>query len=329
MHTLKNIRPREKDKKSHSVLLQRTNEKDKELTKMFVFEYMRHYGSSADERKVAVSKQHPLQSSWKCVRREDVKSTIDAKKAAEIYFSGLLSFPGRRWLWSQIDYSFQMDISEKIDIGLWWLSQEGETWTHRKKIISWTGMRLSILQQHSWAAKASTCAGSSKVWVSDSSRRSLNFKRFTGIVWTPMGYRHPLLMLLLPLRQRLYWIRLFEKKLTEIRKRSVMGRYLKYVYRSSQNSLRSFKLVDKTSGSPVICNGWRFCNGIIAGVHESFLNINGLSNIIKAIKDCRMLHLGTPVLLPTGAKWDLVMIRSLPAVVIMELIPAEAARCGF
>jgi len=48
-------------------------------------------------------------------RREDVKSTIDAKKASEIisavYFHSLVE-----WLWSHIDYSFSDDISEKIDL---------------------------------------------------------------------------------------------------------------------------------------------------------------------------------------------------------------------
>ena len=111
---LKSISTREKIKNT-LVFVAKTNEKDKELTKMFVFEYMRHYGSSEDERKSRGLSNILYSLLEDGVRREDVKSTIDAKKAAEIisaiYFHSLVD-----WLWSQIDYSFSDDISGKIDM---------------------------------------------------------------------------------------------------------------------------------------------------------------------------------------------------------------------
>ncbi|MFZ3058636.1 MAG: TetR/AcrR family transcriptional regulator [Candidatus Methanoperedens sp.] len=111
--TLKGISTREKIK-NVLVFVAKTNEKDKELTKMFVFEYMRHYGSGQERRSRGLSNiLHSLIEEG--VRKEDVKSTIDAKKAAEIisaiYFHSLVE-----WLWSQVDYSFSEDISGKIDM---------------------------------------------------------------------------------------------------------------------------------------------------------------------------------------------------------------------
>ncbi|MCZ7385431.1 MAG: TetR/AcrR family transcriptional regulator [Candidatus Methanoperedens sp.] len=111
--TLKGISTREKIKNT-LVFVAKTNEKDKELTKMFVFEYMRHYGSGQERRSRGLSNiLHSLIEEG--VRDEDVKSNIDAKKAAEIisaiYFHSLVE-----WLWSQVDYSFSDDISEKIDM---------------------------------------------------------------------------------------------------------------------------------------------------------------------------------------------------------------------
>jgi len=111
---LKTVSTREKIK-NVLVFVAKTNELDKELTKIFVFEYMRHYGSSQDERK-----SHGLSNILHSliedgIKKQDLKSTIDAKKAAEIisavYFHSLVE-----WLWSQIDYSFSDDISGKIDI---------------------------------------------------------------------------------------------------------------------------------------------------------------------------------------------------------------------
>jgi len=110
---LKGISTREKIKNT-LVFVAKTNEKDKELTKMFVFEYMRHYGSGQERRSRGLSNiLHSLIEEG--VRDEDVKSNIDAKKAAEIisavYFHSLIE-----WLWSQTDYSFSDDISGKIDL---------------------------------------------------------------------------------------------------------------------------------------------------------------------------------------------------------------------
>ena len=111
---IKSISTREKIK-NILVFVAKTNEKDKELTKMFVFEYLRHYGSGQNERRSRGLSNilHGLIEDG--IKKEDVKSTIDSKKAAQIisaiYFHSMVE-----WLWSQIDYSFSDDISGKIDL---------------------------------------------------------------------------------------------------------------------------------------------------------------------------------------------------------------------
>jgi len=65
-----------------------------------------------------------------------------------------------------------------------------------------------------------------------------------------------------------------------------------------------------------------------AGVHESFLNIREFSNILKAIKGC-YASLWTPRAVAYRRKIGLTDNEVAAAVVIMELIPAEAAGVAF
>lgn len=103
--------------KNALVFVAKTNEKDKELTKMFVFEYIRNYGmnSSSNERKSS-NLGNILQGLIEDgMKKGDVKSDTGVRKAADIitavYFHSLMD-----WLWSDIDYSFSDDISGKIDL---------------------------------------------------------------------------------------------------------------------------------------------------------------------------------------------------------------------
>ena len=111
---LKSISTREKIINT-LVFVAKTNEKDKELTKMFVFEYMRHYGYGQDERRSQNLSNILYGIIEDGIKKEDVNSTIDANKVAQIisaiYFHSLME-----WLWSKIDYSFSDDISGKIDM---------------------------------------------------------------------------------------------------------------------------------------------------------------------------------------------------------------------
>jgi len=110
---LKKIIPIKEKIKNTFVLAARSNEKDKELTKLFVFEYLRHYGyEERRSRSLNTILQDLLETGAK---KGEVKNDIDVKRAAEnltaIYYHSLME-----WLWSNSDYSFSEDISKKIDI---------------------------------------------------------------------------------------------------------------------------------------------------------------------------------------------------------------------
>ncbi len=108
----KNTSVREKIK-NVLVLVAKSNERDKELTKLFVFEHMRRYGY--DERKSTGLNILICDLLEKGIGTKEVKKSTDIKKAAGnitgVYFASLLE-----WLWSQSDYSFSEDISIKIDM---------------------------------------------------------------------------------------------------------------------------------------------------------------------------------------------------------------------
>ena len=108
----RNISTKEKIK-NILVLVAKSNEKDRELTKLFVFEHLKHYGH---EERRSTSLNHLIQVMFeKGGKTEEFKISLDFKKAAgnisAIYFYSLME-----WLWSQNEYSLSDDISKKIDM---------------------------------------------------------------------------------------------------------------------------------------------------------------------------------------------------------------------
>ncbi len=99
--------------KSTLVLVAKSNEKDKKLTKLYVLEYLRHYGH--EERKshnLNVIIHNLLK---KAAEKGEINKSTETRRAADIltatYFHSLME-----WLWSDTGGSFSEDISKKIDI---------------------------------------------------------------------------------------------------------------------------------------------------------------------------------------------------------------------
>lgn len=65
-----------------------------------------------------------------------------------------------------------------------------------------------------------------------------------------------------------------------------------------------------------------------AGIHESFLNVRGMDNILYTIKGC-YASLWTPRAVAYRRKMDVKDGKVIPAVVIMEMVEAKAAGVGF
>ena len=100
------------------VRLAESYEKDRELTKLLIFEYRRYIGYSglkpanSRSRRIIKILQDLLEEGMK---NSEVKSHIEAKKAAEvltaIYVHSLMM-----WVNADGDFSFSSDISGKIDL---------------------------------------------------------------------------------------------------------------------------------------------------------------------------------------------------------------------
>jgi AcrR family transcriptional regulator len=117
--TLRSRSTKDKIKNLLSFLAQ-SYEKDKELTKLLVFEhikYMRFTGPRSDEDKKISHRLIKIIGDLleEGAKKGEVRSTLGVKKATEIlmaiYFISLMA-----WLKSETDYSFSEDISEKIDM---------------------------------------------------------------------------------------------------------------------------------------------------------------------------------------------------------------------
>lgn len=102
------------------VRLAESYEKDKELTKLLIFEYRRYIGYSGLRPGEDKSRSHRHSKILHDLLEEgvdkgEVKSNIEVRKAAEIltavYFHSLIV-----WLKSESVFSFSLDISEKIDL---------------------------------------------------------------------------------------------------------------------------------------------------------------------------------------------------------------------
>jgi AcrR family transcriptional regulator len=108
----RNISTKEKIKNT-LVLVAKSNEKDRELTKLFVFEHLKHYGQ---EERTSTSLDQLIRVIFeKGEKTGEFKIGLDSKMAARnltaIYFYSLME-----WLWSKDDYSLSEDISKRIDM---------------------------------------------------------------------------------------------------------------------------------------------------------------------------------------------------------------------
>lgn len=108
----KNIHVRQRIKNA-LLTVAKSNEKNKELTKLFVVEHLRHYGYNERTSRGLNTLLYKIIE--KGVEAGEIKNSIDIKKASEnitgIYYASLME-----WLWSENDYSFSEDISIKIDM---------------------------------------------------------------------------------------------------------------------------------------------------------------------------------------------------------------------
>ncbi len=119
-----------------------------------------------------------------------------------------------------------------------------------------------------------------------------------------------------------------EKVLEGIRRKINEGQIPGSVQQELAKQLEGMKLLEKSVAVRSSATAEDSATASFAGVHESFLNIRELSNIVKAIKGC-YASLWTPRAVAYRRKMGFDDDKVAAAVVIMELIPAEAAGVAF
>ncbi|NJD53490.1 MAG: pyruvate, phosphate dikinase [Candidatus Methanoperedens sp.] len=119
-----------------------------------------------------------------------------------------------------------------------------------------------------------------------------------------------------------------EKKLEEIRRNINEGQIPVTVRQELAKQLEAMKLLEKPVAVRSSATAEDSATASFAGVHESFLNIMGIENIIKAIKGC-YASLWTPRAVAYRRKMGFDDDKVAVAVVIMELVHAAAAGVAF
>ncbi len=119
-----------------------------------------------------------------------------------------------------------------------------------------------------------------------------------------------------------------EKKLEEIRRNINEGQIPGTIRQELAKQLEGTKLLEKPVAVRSSATAEDSATASFAGVHDSFLNIRGLENIIKAIKGC-YASLWTPRAVAYRRKMGFDDDMVAVAVVIMELIPAASAGVSF
>lgn len=119
-----------------------------------------------------------------------------------------------------------------------------------------------------------------------------------------------------------------EDKLNLIRKKIEAGHMPQYIEEEFISKLEDMDLFDQALAIRSSATAEDSGNASFAGIHESYLNISGLCNILSAVRRC-YASLWTPRAVAYRRKMDIKDDEVWQAVVVMEMVEAEAAGVGF
>jgi len=119
-----------------------------------------------------------------------------------------------------------------------------------------------------------------------------------------------------------------EEKLSRLREKIKSGRVPQRVQEELISKLELLGIFDKPLAVRSSASAEDSSGASFAGIHESFLNVRGLDNILSAIKGC-YASLWTPRAVAYRRKMNFRDDEVIPAVVIMEMVEAKAAGVGF
>lgn len=119
-----------------------------------------------------------------------------------------------------------------------------------------------------------------------------------------------------------------EEEFHLIREKIKAGRISPYIQEELTAKLKKSGIIDRPLAVRSSATAEDSGKASFAGVHESFLNVRGLDNILSAIKGCYS-SLWTPRAVAYRRKMNIRDGEAIPAVVIMGMVEAEAAGVGF
>ncbi|HEY8910735.1 MAG TPA: PEP/pyruvate-binding domain-containing protein [Desulfosporosinus sp.] len=119
-----------------------------------------------------------------------------------------------------------------------------------------------------------------------------------------------------------------ENKLTLIREKIKAGRITLHIQEELFSRLKDIEILEKPLAIRSSATAEDSDKASFAGIHESFLNVRGMENILSSIKEC-YASLWTPQAIAYRRKMNISDGEMILAVVIMEMVEAEAAGVGF
>ena len=119
-----------------------------------------------------------------------------------------------------------------------------------------------------------------------------------------------------------------KERLSLIGEKIKAGRISDYIQEELISRLKNTGLLEKPLAVRSSATAEDSGKASFAGVLESFLNVQGMDNILSAIKGC-YASLWTPRAVAYRRKMNIKDDKVIPAVVIMEMVEAEAAGVGF
>lgn len=119
-----------------------------------------------------------------------------------------------------------------------------------------------------------------------------------------------------------------QDKLTQLREKIKEGSIPQLIVEELTTLLNSLGIVERPLAVRSSASAEDSAKASFAGIHETFLNVHGLGNILAAIKGC-YASLWSPQAVVYRRKLDISDGEVAPAVVIMAMVEAQAAGVGF
>ncbi len=119
-----------------------------------------------------------------------------------------------------------------------------------------------------------------------------------------------------------------QESLTQIRKKINDGSVPQLIVEELASMLSSLGIVERPLAVRSSASAEDSSMASFAGIHESFLNVRGFGDMLAAVKGC-YASLWTPHAVVYRRKLNISINEVAPAVVVMEMVEAQAAGVGF